>query len=568
MRVTRCATSLAVALCVTVLAPVALSSAGAVTPPTWVLSSTPDTSSTLSNVLYADTCVSGGACTAVGSSTTSAGHAQTLVESWNGTSWAIIASPNTSPTLDNVLYAVSCTSSSACVAVGTSTSALGQTQTLAELWNGSKWSITTTPNTSDGFDNTLSGVSCTSATACTAVGYAATATGSVTLVETLSGSTWSIATSPNKAATLYDSLNGISCASSVSCETVGNYLTATDALQTLVESWNGSIWSVVVSPDTTTAKSNTLNGVSCATATSCMAIGAAYAAGGSAYQTLAESWNGTSWSIVSTQDVTSSSDNVLEAVSCPSAAGCAASGYSTTASAIQQGLIETWNGVTWSTATNPEPGSFGNSLPAVSCPQAAACVAVGSEEPSPGVLQTVAESTFAAPTLAAPPTAQFSFGALDSFAVTSTGAPTPNFTETGAPVGVAINPVTGVVSGATKKLGTFPVTITASNGVSKPVVAVVRLTVVGMTITTTSLPPATRGVPYSAPLTSTGGAGTLVWKKDGKFPKGLKVTAAGVINGTASTKIAAGSYTVKVAVTESTAVGNLKVVATLVLVVE
>ena len=434
MRVTRYATSFAVALCVTVLAPLSVSPAGATTPPTWLLASTPDTSATLSNVLYADSCVSGGACMAVGSSTTAAGHAQTLVESWNGTSWAMVPSPNTSPTLDNVLYAVSCTSTSACVAVGTSTSALGQTQTLAELWNGSKWSISTTPNTSNGFDNTLSGVSCTSAATCTAVGYAATATGSVTLVETWNASTWSIATSPNEPGTLYDSLNGISCPSSLSCVAVGNYLTAADSLQTLVESWNGSIWSVVASPDTTTAKSNTLNGVSCATATACTAVGAAYASGGSAYQTLAESWNGASWSIVSTPDVTSS-DNVLEAVSCPSASWCAASGYSTTGSDIQQGLIETWNGVTWSAATTPEPGSFGNSVPAVGCPQASACVAVGSEEPSPGVLQTVAESTFVAPTLTAPPTATFNFGALDSFAVTGTGAPAPTYTETGAPVG-------------------------------------------------------------------------------------------------------------------------------------
>ena len=567
MRVTRYATTLAVALCVTVLAPIGLSSAGAANPPTWVLASTPDTSATLSNVLYADSCVSGGACTAVGSSTTAAGHAQTLVESWNGTSWSIVPSPDTSPTLDNVLYAISCTSSSACAAVGTSTSSLGQTQTLAELWNGSKWSITPTPNTSTGFDNTLSGVSCTAASTCTAVGYAATATGSISLVETLSASTWSITTSADEPGTLYDSLNGISCPSSASCVAVGNYLTAADSLQTLVESWNGSTWTVVASPDTTSTESNTLNGVSCSTATNCMAVGAAFAAAGSAYQTLAESWNGAAWSIVSTPDVTSSND-VLEAVSCPSASWCSASGYSTTSSDIQQGQIEWWNGAAWLTAVTPEPGTFGNSVPGVACPQAGACVAVGLEEPSPGVLQTVAESTFVAPTLTAPPNALFDFGALDSFAVTGTGTPTPVYTETGAPVGVTINAVTGVVSGATKKLGTFPVTITASNGVSTPVVKVVDLTVVGFVITTTTLPTATRGAPYAAPLSATGAAAPLVWKKDGKFPKGLKVAASGLIDGTASPKIAAGSYPVKLSATESTPVGNLKVVASLELVVQ
>jgi hypothetical protein len=42
--------------------------------------------------------------------------------------------------------------------------------TLAEHWNGSRWAIQPTPNPTGQAPSVLSGVSCTAATACTAVG--------------------------------------------------------------------------------------------------------------------------------------------------------------------------------------------------------------------------------------------------------------------------------------------------------------------------------------------------------------------------------------------------------------
>jgi hypothetical protein len=55
---------------------------------------------------------------------------------------------------------------------------------LAETWDGSTWTIQSTPVSSGG----LSAVSCTSATVCTAVGKYETSSGSqVTLAERYSG---------------------------------------------------------------------------------------------------------------------------------------------------------------------------------------------------------------------------------------------------------------------------------------------------------------------------------------------------------------------------------------------
>jgi hypothetical protein len=115
-------------------------------------------------------------CTAVGESGVS-----TLVEHWNGKTWSIIHSPSPSSVGDG-LNGVSCGSATDCTAVGftereTTTNTLYIT--LVEHWNGRKWSVIPSSNPSGG--GALSGVSCVSATHCAAVGYRGI--GGSTLVE-------------------------------------------------------------------------------------------------------------------------------------------------------------------------------------------------------------------------------------------------------------------------------------------------------------------------------------------------------------------------------------------------
>jgi hypothetical protein len=98
-----------------------------------------------------------------------------------GPPWAITPSANTAPTQDNYLSGVSCASVSACVAAGDATNGTNA-QTLVETWNGTSWTITPSPNTSTADDNDLNGVSCTSPLACVAVGSDYTTTTTRTLV--------------------------------------------------------------------------------------------------------------------------------------------------------------------------------------------------------------------------------------------------------------------------------------------------------------------------------------------------------------------------------------------------
>src|SRR4029077_12910122 len=189
-------------------------------------------------------------------------------------------SPNTSTTDDDVLTGVTCTSASDCWAVGYYDYYNNGTvaKTLIEQWNGTSWSIVTSPNTSATDSDFLTGgVTCTSASDCWAVGYYEYynngSTVAKTLIEQWNGISWSIVTSPNKNPQIGQNiLDGVTCASASDCWAVGYY--ANGGSVTLVEQWNGTAWSIVASPNVAGGGTqNVLNGVTCASASDCWAVG-------------------------------------------------------------------------------------------------------------------------------------------------------------------------------------------------------------------------------------------------------------------------------------------------------
>ncbi len=319
---------------------------------------------TVNDSLNDVSCVSASFCVAVGSYLSSSDVDRTLIESWNGSAWKIVSSPDKF-TGDNVLNGVTCRSASFCVAVG---SWGDRKATLVESWNGSAWSIVTSPDgsTANGF-NQLSAVSCTSTSSCTAVGFYNVGVGSwETLAESWNGSTWSVVSSPDQG-TDGSVLYGVSCAGASSCTAAGRYDIGTAAsYQTLTESWNGSTWSIVSSPNQASGN-DTLAGVTCLSATSCTAVG------DNPPQTLVESWNGSTWSLVSSPNE-GTGQNALSGVSCTAASSCFAVGYH---AGGKHTLVESWNGSTWSVVSSPGPGTGTNQLLAVSCVSAVSCTAVG-----------------------------------------------------------------------------------------------------------------------------------------------------------------------------------------------
>jgi hypothetical protein len=88
-----------------------------------------------------------------------------------GSDRMIVSGPNRSSD-DNELRAISCTSSSncACIAIGNHVNSSNAGQTLGEQWNGSTWSVVSTPDVGT-LGNYVNGLSCVSPSSCVAVGY-------------------------------------------------------------------------------------------------------------------------------------------------------------------------------------------------------------------------------------------------------------------------------------------------------------------------------------------------------------------------------------------------------------
>jgi hypothetical protein len=312
------------------------------------------------------------ACTAVGhyeKKTSQYGKIPVpLAEKWNGTRWTIQPGPQPGAQ-GSELTGVSCPSASRCSAVGWYTAKSGVTRTLAERWNGTAWATQATPNPALDITAELDGVSCSSASACTAVGWyiSNTSGGTASLVERWNGTQWSIQTGAQG-----NELNGVSCPSGTACTAVGDVITGSGDMP-LAEHWDGTHWSILPTPPKPPgAAVSELNGVSCPSANRCTAAGW-YSISSPVELTLAERWNGSQWAIQPTPNPAGATDTILESVSCPAATACTAAGVSDVTA-----VAEAWNGVTWVVEPTPSPTKAqASGLSGVSCVAAATCTAVG-----------------------------------------------------------------------------------------------------------------------------------------------------------------------------------------------
>jgi hypothetical protein len=326
-------------------------------------------------------CASRTACVAVGDDAN-----EPLTERWNGVRWANERSP-TRPTHGNLggLEDVSCRTATACTATGS----VGG-RTLAERSTGTSWTIQRTPNPPGGGD--LSGLSCASPMACTAVGWFVSGVtfAEQALAEQWDGVNWTIEPTPappGATASSTDALSDVSCTSATNCTAVGQYAYLPHGSTPLAEHWNGVNWSIEQIPQPAGAKDSELLGVSCASMTVCIAVGDATFPGRGA-QTLAERWNGVSWTIQPTPSVGRGSD--LFGVSCPTATVCTAVGNYAIRDGTTTTLAERWNRARWTIqrTAHAAAAKYSN-LFRVSCATARVCTAVGVSTSRAGTLPLV-----------------------------------------------------------------------------------------------------------------------------------------------------------------------------------
>ncbi|HWM64719.1 MAG TPA: trypsin-like serine protease [Solirubrobacterales bacterium] len=176
---------------------------------------------------------------------------------------------------------------------------------------------------------------------------------------------------------------GIDCLASDDCLRVGE---AEGSSEARIEAWNGASWSQEPVPAPELVQWSTLNSVSCASATACVAVGH-YERTGTAYsQPFAVRWDGSDWTLMSVPlpaELGGPEVTTLKDVSCSAAGACTAVGFYGAVNSYGEfnyghPWITRWNGSTWSQQSFASPEVTNNaSFSGVSCPAADFCMAVG-----------------------------------------------------------------------------------------------------------------------------------------------------------------------------------------------
>jgi len=341
-------------------------------------------------MITAVSCTAASACEAVGSSYNGSNAYVPLAEAWDGTAWKLQATPRPSNASDSSeLLGVSCAAASACEAVGDYITRSGATVTLAEAWNGTAWKVQPTPNPGGAEAGpTLFGISCSAADRCEAVGYFFSAGDYFPFAEAWNGTAWKLQSTPNPAGATNTALSGVSCTAANACEAVGGASSGP-----LAEAWDGTAWKLQSTPNPGGAANSELYGVSCSAASTCEAVGS-YTDGARKKVTLAQAWDGTAWKLQPSPDPAGAITSDLYGVSCPAAKACEADGYYLDRIGDYVALAQAWNGTAWKLQPTPDqmPRATKNSLNAVSCGVAGSCEAVGNYRNSLGSSLALAEA--------------------------------------------------------------------------------------------------------------------------------------------------------------------------------
>jgi len=321
-------------------------------------------------------------CFAVGSLITKKGRTRPLIERWNGRGWTVARSPARPHTIASALVAVSCATPRSCMAVGSDRArAASPTVPLIERWNGTRWAVVPSPRPRGSTGTYLDAVSCSTPTACIAVGnYTSSFTSGSALVARWNGRRWALMKIPDAARSAVTQLLGVSCTGTgpaLTCFAVGQYATDADGTPfypVTVRLAHGK-WAIVPNPKAHGDHSAQLMAVSCSSAKSCFAAGSwdhGYGA------TLVEHWNGNRWTVLKSANPRGFTFSQLSGISCAGARSCVATGTFAIGTAPGATLIEQWNGTAWAIqrSTNP-PKAANSALTGVSCVATTRCLAVG-----------------------------------------------------------------------------------------------------------------------------------------------------------------------------------------------
>ncbi len=344
-------------------------------------------------------CASAGNCTAVGDYTDSAGHSQGFLLSETSGMWgtgveaSAPANAASNPEVD--LQSVSCPSAGECSAIGeyTDSSEIEHALLLSETsgtW-GTGVEAIMPANVTAGAGGRLTGLSCSSAGNCVAVGhYAVGGSQYQGLLLSETSGTWGagVEATPPANADWSLFLEGVSCASAGNCTAVGWYFDS-EGHQGLLLSETSGVWGTGVEarmPANGGSEPDAgLNGVQCASAGNCTAGGNYIANSDQIEGVLLTDVSGV-WGtgIEAPEPVNARSEPFFElgSLSCPSAGNCAVIGSYWDSSNDNDSSLLTESSGSWGPALEAQaPANAGAnpeaSLGSVSCTSPGNCTAVG-----------------------------------------------------------------------------------------------------------------------------------------------------------------------------------------------
>ena len=283
---------------------------------------------------------------------------QTLIEHWNGRAWREVASPDPGgsfPGSGNQLAGVAATSARNAWAVGSWTNGTTR-RMLIEHWNGRLWkhvsvSFTGCLKDSDG----LSAVTATSASNAWAVGTATSCVFGVKITVILhwDGHSWHQVTSPDPGAFTDNTLRGVSATSARDAWAVGIYTSSSGLSLPLVAHWDGHAWTQVASP-TPYDESMGLLGVAARTPAKAWAVGEASTGSLGGTQQLTFHWNGTTWKQAPSSSQGGRGLGGVAVV--PGTRQAWAVGFRVSSTSPLLTFIERWTGSSWQRVLSPNPG--------------------------------------------------------------------------------------------------------------------------------------------------------------------------------------------------------------------
>ncbi len=228
-------------------------------------------------------------------------------------------------------------------------------------------------------------VSCASPTACLSVGAktnTSSGTGSVTpFAARLHAGTWQPVPVKAPKGALLTVLTGVSCKSATYCLAIGWTLSksANAVIADYAVSWNGTTLTPITAPPMPAHTLGELFSVSCVAVKSCVAIGHTDSETTNAESQIVWTWNGTRWARTVVPAAASNTVTEYTGLRCFSLTSCAVIGQSEDmTSGDLTPLAASWNGTAFHDLKAPLPSGTNNaSFASLSCASAHSCAAVG-----------------------------------------------------------------------------------------------------------------------------------------------------------------------------------------------